>query len=73
MPEDWILLGMVCQRQNRSEVFQTSAVPTKKHAVLTNRYKPIFLAEGICLGSISIFVEHTRAILNAIIAGDWWG
>lgn len=41
----------------------------RKHAVLTDRYKPIFLAEGICLGSISIFVEHARAMLNVIIAG----
>jgi hypothetical protein len=27
----------------------------------------VFLAQGVCLGNISIFAEHTRVVLDVII------
>lgn len=71
MPGDCILLGVVCQRGIWG--FSDQRCSHRKHAVLTNRYRLLFLAEGICLGSISIFVEHTRAVLDVRIARGWRG
>lgn len=71
VPGDCILLGMFCQRQNRSEGFQTSIPPTESMLSWQIGICLVFLAEEVCFGSMSIFVGHTRAVLDVIIDGKW--
>lgn len=61
--------GWPVQERTRDLRFPDQQCSHGKHAVPTKRYKPIFLAEGICLGSISIFVQHTREVLDVRTGG----